>query len=69
MHLLVINMKKKFKISIPLGAIASFIIFIYMIMNGIWYEMGTNTRFLAVIGLILLFFFGNVDYEREDING
>ena len=62
-------MKKKFKISIPLGAIASFIIFIYMIMNGIWYEMGTNTKGLTVIGLILLFFFGRVDYEREDTDG
>jgi len=40
-----------------------------MIMNGIWYEMGTNTKGLTVIGLILLFFFGHVDYEREDTNG
>ena len=30
--------------------------------------MGTNTKGLTVIGLILLFFFGRVDYEREDIN-
>jgi hypothetical protein len=61
-------MRKKYKISIPLGAIASFIILIYMIMNSIWYEIGTNTRGLMVIGLILLFFFGHIDYEREDIN-
>lgn len=58
-------MKKYFKISIPLGAILSFGILIYMISYDVWNKLSWMLKFLMIIGLIVLFFCGEIKYERR----
>ncbi len=55
----------RFKIGIPIGAIFSFGIMIYMIQYDIWNKLSMPLKTLAIIGLILLFFFGDLEYKRE----
>ena len=56
---------KRFKIGIPIGAIASFVIMIYLITHDIWNKLSMPLKLLAIIGLILLFFCGDIGYETE----
>jgi uncharacterized membrane protein len=58
-------MKKYFGISIPLGAILSFGILIYMISYDVWNKLSGILKFLMIIGLIVLFFYGEIKYERR----
>jgi len=65
----VIQMSKKrrhFSISIPFGPIAAFGIFIYIIRENIWSLLDNNLRILVVIGLILLFLLGDIEYSRGE---
>lgn len=66
-----IKMKDKVrrKISIPLGAVLSFVIMIYMLTNNIWNTLSDILKFLAIIGLIILFFMGEIEYERTEVTG
>lgn len=57
-------MKKYFGISIPLGAILSFGILVYVITNDVWNKLSGILKFLFIVGLIILFFCGEIKYER-----
>lgn len=61
--------KVRRKISIPLGAVLSFVIMIYILTNNIWNTLSSTLKFLAIIGLIVLFFMGEIEYERTEIIG
>jgi len=56
----------RIKFSIPIGAVISIITFIYLITEGVWNKLSMSLKFLAVIGLILLFLLGEVKYERQE---
>jgi hypothetical protein len=55
---------KYFKINFPLGAILSFIIFLYLIINDVWNELSHTLKFIVIIGLIILFFAGQIKIGR-----
>jgi uncharacterized membrane protein len=63
-------MKKKgtVSLSIPLGAILSFGILIYLLVNNIWNMMSYTLKFLVVIGLIVLFFCGEVKFSKSKVD-
>lgn len=56
---------KRFKISLPIGAIASFGILIYLIENDIWNKLTDFLKVIVILGLILLFFCGDFEYKKE----
>jgi uncharacterized membrane protein len=56
---------KRFKINLPIGAIASFGILIYLIENDIWNKLSGFLKVIVVFGLILLFFCGDFEYKKE----
>lgn len=62
-----LNIKKtKIEINIPIGAFVSIALFLCMIIDNIWSKLSMPLKWLAIIGLIVLWLFGSVDYEREE---
>lgn len=53
----------KLKINFPLGAIASILIFIYLMTSGIWHQLSYPLKFILIIALIILFFCGDFEYQ------
>jgi Ca2+/Na+ antiporter len=59
---------KRFKIVIPIGAVTSFGIMIYMLQYDIWNKLSMPLKGIAIIGFVILFFMGDLEYERQTEN-
>lgn len=57
-------MKTKIALSIPLGGIISFVMFVYLIYGGIWYPMNIWLKVLMIFAFIFLTLVGWIEYER-----
>jgi len=57
-------LKTTIKFAIPIGGIISFIIFIYMIVYGVWADISFWMKVLVVLLFIFMSVSGWIEYER-----
>ena len=57
--------KNETSYSIPIGGIISFIMFIYLLMDNLWYKIGFMTKFLVILAFIILTLCGWIEHTSK----